>query len=705
MSKSVAPHPPTSSPVNAIFLQVLKKLESHDLGTRSAPNTTSGPLYSEWQSANHCFDLPDLSALVRLSSVLPDSLDQVAYTFFKPAALTIVEVPDEHLLASCEQVLERGFLAAVRSEYDYLPAIRMISNGEQSLGSLRSRYSKRNTNGLPSSLASQTPTVLLVQDRHSLPASVWSASSATYTLPALGCDEINVLFRLIHGISLQAVLPDLLTKLPSNQDLGRLPLEEVYACLRKPTAAVVAASFWSAVEAKQVEEEQSALDQVIGLGPARAQLEQIAEDLVNWKNGQLAWEDVTRGVLLYGDPGTGKTFCARQLAKQCGAHFVPTSYAEWQRHGHLGDLLAAMTKSFKEARENAPSILFLDEIDAFGDRQTASGDNAQYTRTVINALLEQLDGAGKQEGVLVMAACNFPELLDEALVRSGRFDLKISMPLPDKTALVELLHLHLGNVSGGPSLTQLAQRLVGSSGADVAALVRKARGHARQHKRVFSIADLEDVVAAFAPSFSEQDLRRAALHEAGHAVVGYYSGKGKPLWARIGNNGGEVSFTAANPLPDIVGLEAEIATALAGRASEEVFYGAPCAGAGGSDDSDLAKATKLAVSIETIYGLGDSGLTWRPSSNDTLAVLLANHDLATRVETRLKAALDVAKSIVIKHRAMVETIAEKLVARRELSSGELFDLLSPCEQQRLSDVNHDPVLEEKRAPDCPEVRV
>ncbi|MDP2582090.1 AAA family ATPase [Shimia thalassica] len=635
-----------------------------------------GPHFANWSTGTHSIDLPEISVLYRLCMSLPSDPEDLARIVFKPAALTIIEVSNAELFDYCANALERGVLAVVRSRYDYLPEVRVSTDGHSFANSLSSRFKKSKSEDLPASLVSQTPTVILVPDQQDLPDAVARPASATFTLPPLSRDEIDVLYRVVHGISLQAVLPDLLADLPHNDSLQQLPLEGVYGAIRRPTASDVSEALRAAVHSKQVKEVQGALDQVIGLGPARQQLEQIAEDLVSWKSGNLAWEDMTRGVLFYGQPGTGKTFCAQKLSEQCGAHFVSASYAEWQRHGHLGDLLAAMTKSFKEARDRAPSVLFLDEIDAFGDRKTAAGDNAGYTRSVINALLEQLDGVGKHEGVLVVGACNFPELLDDALVRAGRFDLKINLPMPGKNALVELLKLHLdANADEGP-LPSLAQRLIGSSGADVAALVRQARSLARQKKRAFSIGDLQNVVAASVTTMSDADLWRGAVHEAGHAVVGNTLGKGLPLSARISAYGGEVIFKNSSPLPGLDELVNELSTLLAGRASEEVLLGTACSGSGGTEESDLAKATKMALYIETAFGLGSSGLTWRPVSGESVTSLLGNKEMSQRVEARLQEALGSAKAIIAEQQTLVETMASQLVLQRELSSGEISEVLN-----------------------------
>ncbi|MDO6481874.1 AAA family ATPase [Shimia thalassica] len=658
-------------------MKALQKLESISVDTMTAPEVTDGPHYSDWRRVSSCIDFPELSALVRICSALPHRLEDITRILFKPSAITILEAPDPDLSDHCAHVLERGVLSLVGAEYDYLPQARVFTESKSSNRTSRSQLRKQRDESLPTELVSQRPTIVIVQNRVDLSPCLQAAATGCFSLPAMSRDEVNLLFRVTRGISLKAVLPDLLSKVPDNEALAGLRSEDLYAALRKPTSSDVCDALWKAVRAKEVEEAHGALDQVIGLGHARGQLEQIAEDLVSWKSGDLQWSDVSRGLLLYGQPGTGKTLCAQKLAEQCGAYFVAASYAEWQRHGHLGDFLAAMNKSFKQARENAPSILFLDEIDAFGDRKTAAGDNAHYTRSVVNALLEQLDGAGKHEGVFIVGACNYPEYLDDALVRSGRFDLKVEMPLPDKTSLVELLKLHL-NIDGKEgSLSSLAMKLVGSSGADIAALVRRARGFARQRKRAFSITDLDDVVAASVHTLSGADMRRAALHEAGHAVVGYMSGKGVPTRARICAQGGNVEFASSGSLPCLNTLDAELATCLAGRASEEIFLGSASAGSGGPDGSDLAKATTLALQIEMSYGLGTSGLSWRPISSGNLTELMADKTLSDRVEQRLQVALNSAKSIVVEQRSTVETLAKNLIEQRELSGADMKYILLP----------------------------
>lgn len=165
------------------------------------------------------------------------------------------------------------------------------------------------------------------------------------------------------------------------------------------------------------------LRDMAGYGEAADWGIRLADDLAAWRAGEIAWEDVDRGAVLHGRPGTGKTTYGRILAATCGVPIIEASSARWQAMGHLGDMLKAMRKSFEMASKQAPCILLLDEIDAFGDRESdTSGDNTDYKRQVINALLECLDPPEGRPGVVVVASTNFPDLIDPALLRPGRLE-------------------------------------------------------------------------------------------------------------------------------------------------------------------------------------------------------------------------------------------------------------------------------------------
>ncbi|CAN7442739.1 ATP-binding protein [Pararhizobium sp. LjRoot235] len=146
-------------------------------------------------------------------------------------------------------------------------------------------------------------------------------------------------------------------------------------------------------------------------------------------------------MLLSDPPGCGKTSFAAALARTCGVKLVLASAARWQAMGHLGDLLKAMRRAFDDATKNSTSILFIDEFDSFGDRQALSGDNASYSRQVVNGLLECMDGVRGREGVIVIGATNFPALIDEALLRPGRLERHCAIPLPEKMQTYVMNHI------------------------------------------------------------------------------------------------------------------------------------------------------------------------------------------------------------------------------------------------------------------------
>ena len=428
---------------------------------------------------------------------------------------------------------------------------------------------------------------------------------------------------------------------------------------------------------RKVNSNQYALAEVKGLGPSREILEQLAEDMQVWGTGELPWSEIPHGLLVHGPPGTGKTFAAGKLAEQVGAHFVASSYSDWQKHGHLGDFIAAMHKSFEEARKHAPSILFIDEIDSFGDRSAANGDNENYIRSALNALLEQIDGTCIREGILVVAACNFPEKLDAALVRSGRFDLKIEMPLPNIVAMTEILLTHTKGALPKKEISAVAAHLVGHSGADAGAVVRMARSFARQHKRTLTQQDLQKAALVVVPETSADDMRRAAVHEAGHIVVGHSMCHEVPARAEIGARGGSVSIVSPGLYPTAHKLEQYLATLLGGRAAECEILNSVSSGAGVGKESDLAKATLLATKMEAQFAFGSKGLVWQPVDDENLNALFADPDFSKKVAQRLEYAENNAKLVIRSNRQLVQRLASILLERRQLSRNELKAILSP----------------------------
>ncbi len=183
------------------------------------------------------------------------------------------------------------------------------------------------------------------------------------------------------------------------------------AILKSRPIEVTLEKLAASVQVKTTVAWEPRIEQLAGYGKATEWALNLVEDISAWREGSISWSDVDAGLLLSGPPGCGKTLFASAVARSCGAAFLAASSAQWQARGHLGDMLKAMRKTFREAIAAAPAILFLDEFDSFGSRKLLRGDNASYGLQVINALLELLDGADGREGVVVIAATNRPRIL------------------------------------------------------------------------------------------------------------------------------------------------------------------------------------------------------------------------------------------------------------------------------------------------------
>lgn len=337
-------------------------------------------------------------------------------------------------------------------------------------------------------------------------------------------------------------------------------------------------------------------------------------DLRLWRAGQLDWSDLDRGILLYGPPGTGKTSFAASLASECGAHLVPTSLSKWQSTGHLGDLLKAMRQDFAEAREKAPSILLIDEIDSVGDRRSFSGDNKNYCIEVVNGLLEALDGVAGREGVVVVASTNFPEAIDPAILRSGRLETHVEMKRPTTLERAEILHFYLPALGTPKEFHEIARQLNGKTGSDLERLARRAKQRARTESRELVIEDIWAVVPR-QPSLSDDDRWRICIHEAAHAVMTELSSLGSVTCVEVFDDVHDyveahdaLGRTSSDcPIPALRTEEwfrQDIAISLAGMAGEELVFRNRSTTAGGSRGSDLTSATDAAALMVARFGLG-----------------------------------------------------------------------------------------------------
>jgi cell division protease FtsH len=422
------------------------------------------------------------------------------------------------------------------------------------------------------------------------------------------------------------------------------------------------------------------LDDVRGFGEAARWGQTLRRDIEQWKAGTLAWSEIDKGLLMIGAPGTGKTMFAQILANTCGLNFYPHSLPQWQKLGHMGDLLKGMTQAFQTARDNAPSLLFVDELDSVGDRKTFTGDNEHYQTEVLNALLELVDGSIGREGVIVAGATNYPGKIDQALLRSGRLERHIVFEHPGEEGRAEILCFYLPDLPKA-GVADFAKRLNRWSPADIERLARTVRRTARGHGRPVTISDL---IAEFPEKkpLSEDDLGRISIHEAGHAVMAitlglelkrvsisrYIDPLDRSLWLGV-------TTTASTPREIRTKKEIlnEINICLAGAVAEELFFGERTTFAAGEAEGDLYTATELAFSLITRFGFGDR-LTLIPGQ--VLKDLVGDMHLRTEVDNLLHKQYELVSISLQQLKPQVLAVAEALREQGELSGQQATEIFA-----------------------------
>ena len=356
---------------------------------------------------------------------------------------------------------------------------------------------------------------------------------------------------------------------------------------------------------------------VAGVDEAKAELEEIVNFLQDPKKYQSIGGKIPRGVLLVGPPGTGKTLLAKAVAGEAKVPFFKISGAEFVEM-FVGVGAARVRDMFKQAREKAPCLVFIDELDAIGkSRGYALGGNDEREQT-LNQLLVEMDGFDSGVGVIILAATNRPEILDPALLRPGRFDRQVLVDKPDLKGRVDILKIHAKGVSLDDSvdLEKVARGTPGFSGADLANIVNEAallavrEGRSRVLPKDFDNA-IERVVAGLEKKnrlINPQERKTVAYHETGHAVLAAYTKGADPVHkiSIIPRGIGALGYTIQLPTEDRFLLTEEellgkIDVLLGGRASEHIFFGEISTGA----SNDIARATEIARKMISDYGMSD----------------------------------------------------------------------------------------------------
>jgi cell division protease FtsH len=422
------------------------------------------------------------------------------------------------------------------------------------------------------------------------------------------------------------------------------------------------------------------LSDMFGYGGAKQWGLELATDLADWRKGSINWADVDTGIVLSGPPGVGKTVFARSLAAECGVPLVSGSLGQWQAKGHLGDLLKAMRAAFQRATDQAPSILFIDELDSMGDREKFEHENSSYSVQVVNAFLECLDGVDGREGVIVVGATNNLTRIDPAILRAGRLDRHIEIPLPDGNDRIAILSQHINHSLPLLELIQLKSPTEGMAGADLTKVARDARRLARRERKPLHLdhlkASLPDMI-----QITGSYRRSIAIHEAGHTVIGIRLGHGIFMGTRISDSvlpgrGTKTGGMACFQIPDVGHRDKHfylnyLVLLMGGIAAEELVTGSFGDGA----HSDLAMATRVATMIETRFGFGRAMVFSHAEEDKELErLLLADSRLKAKVEQTLQEAFQRAKNLVSNERRLLDKIADELNEVGYLFPEKLADL-------------------------------
>lgn len=459
--------------------------------------------------------------------------------------------------------------------------------------------------------------------------------------------------------------------LPDDRAISKLTTTEIEIALRQENSKALFRRLNQQKTASLVP--TVTLDNVYGQDRAVSIFRSILCDLDRWRLGELDWSEATTSAVMYGPPGNGKTLLASAVSGSAGLPLITGSYAQFQAFGHQGDMLRAMKDTFEQAIDQAPSVLFLDELDSFSTRG-GHNHNQEYLRGVVNGLLTQLSTAARTPGLILLGATNDLSVIDPAVIRPGRFDLRIPILNPDLQGVRNILSAYLATVKGHdvsePDVQDIAMRLLGSSAAEVASFARQALGQARAAERAVTKADFLDVIGGERERSTDE--YRRAIHESGHAVARVLSSLPNPTRVQIARGGGFVMAQIPPVITSETAME-ELVCSLAGRAAEAVCLGSISSGGGEGSNSDLAFATHFALRTVTEWHLDDLPPVWF-SADLALAVGIPPH-LRLPVEQLLIEAERRARELIKEWQSAVEGLAAQLLVVREMGEAELLACL------------------------------
>lgn len=441
---------------------------------------------------------------------------------------------------------------------------------------------------------------------------------------------------------------------------------------------------------------------VAGLDEAKVEVMEIVDFLKNPKKYTNLGGKIPKGALLVGPPGTGKTLLAKAVAGEAQVPFFSLSGSDFVEM-FVGVGASRVRDLFKQAREKAPCIIFIDEIDAIG---RARGKNAMMSNdereSTLNQLLVEMDGFGTDVGIIVVAATNRPDVLDTALLRPGRFDRQITIDKPDLVGREAIFKVHLKPIKISKTLDihKLAEQTPGFAGADIANVCNEAALiAARKNKEAVDMQDFQDAVDRVIGGLekknkiiSPEEKRIIAFHEAGHAVCGWYLEHAYPLLkvTIVPRGSAALGYAQYTPkeqyLYNIDQLTDQICMTLGGRASEEIFFNKISTGA----QNDLQQITRTAYAMITVYGMNDKlgNISYYDPQQENTFTKPYSDETARMIDNEVRKLIDDAyiktKKLIVEKKEEVEKIATALLEREVLFQSDVEVLIGkrPFEEKK-----------------------